>query len=220
MLCSLRCGKGAYDLCRRASHNRVWRHVASDDGTGCHHGMTAYAHTGQHYGIGTDPYVVGNADGACLDALPVDALRCVYETVVQRCHNHALGQVDMAADIDGAYHGVVQTYACVVAYDDIAHGVVDTAEALDNAAPSKLKATVGWGVHAHAAINLAAAAAVLVEWGQQSDIPAWTGITLVHYDHVKPSLQSRVVIQPDCGGVCVVWRCVLRLSIVGHAVLF
>ena len=93
------------------SHEGVGRHVFGDHGTGGDDAVGTDMDAGQDDGVGTYPYVVADVDGPRLDTLLVDALVAVLKAVVQGRHRDALGQVDVAADGDGADDGVMNADA-------------------------------------------------------------------------------------------------------------
>ena len=56
--------------------------------------------------------------------------------MVERRHRDALCQIDVMTDGDRADDGVMESDAGIVADDDVAHGIVDTAERFHHAVPS------------------------------------------------------------------------------------
>ena len=182
-----------YFLGRDATDNGLWGNVLGDDGTGSNDGVVADVDTREDDGIGSNPYVVANDHGAGADALLVDALGGIVEVVVEGCDSDALCQIDVAADGDGPDDGAMDADAGMVADEDIAHGVVDAAEGLDDATLAEAELSVGRGVHSHAAVYLGATAAMLVEWCQKADVPTGTCIALVHDEVVEELLEFRTV---------------------------
>jgi hypothetical protein len=182
--------------CRHSAHYGLAWYIFCNDGTCRYDSMAADGNAGQYDGIGTNPYVVANDDGAGAYPLLVYTAHSVLKVMVQRRHRDALCQVDVVTYADGTNDGAVDADARMVANGDIAHGIVDAAERLNDAAPAQPETAVGWRVHAYAVVYLRAAAAMLVEWGQQPDVPAGTGVALVHDEVVKPSFQLWRVAQP------------------------
>ena len=149
--------------------------------------MTANGDTRQDDRIGTNPYVVANDYGMGADALFIDAFRGVLEVMVQGGHGDALCQIDVVANADGTDNSTMESDAGVVTNGNVANGIVDAAVRLDNATPSQPETTVGWCVHTDAPVYLRPAATMLVEGCQETDIPSWTGVALVHDEVVQES---------------------------------
>lgn len=173
----------------------MWGNVLCHYGSGSYHAVAAYGDSGQYDGVGTYPHIVADDDGARRDALLVDALGGIEELVVQRRDDDALRQIDVAADAHRTDDGVVDADAGVVANGDVTHGIVDAAVRLDDAVATQTEAAIGWGVHSDAGVNLRPASAILVERGQQADVPSRPGVALVHDDEVEPALQLRTAFQ-------------------------
>ena len=142
--------------------------------------MTTNGDARQNDSVGTNPYVVANDDRLRADALFVVALGGILDVVVQGCHRDALCQIDVVANADGTNDGTVYSDARVVANRNIAHGVVDAAVRLDDATLAQPETTIGWRVHASAPIDFRSTATMLVEWCQQTDVPSWSCVALVH----------------------------------------
>jgi hypothetical protein len=87
----------------------------------------------------------------------------------------------------------------MVAYDDVAHSIVDAAERLDNTVIAQRELSVGWGIHPYRTVDDTVLSPVLIEWSQHTDKPPGTRLNLVHYHSVNQSLQPRIAFQvlPD-----------------------
>ena len=112
----------------------------------------------QNDGVGTYPHIVSNDNGIGGNALLVNSFSGFLKVVIECCDGDALCQIDVAADSDRADDGVVYPNAGMVADNDIAHRIVNTAERLHHAVTSQRETAVGRGVHAHGAVDRGRAA--------------------------------------------------------------
>ena len=93
-----------------------------------------------------------------------------------------------------AYDGVVEADARVVAYDDVAHGIVDTREAFYDALPSKLEAVPWHNIHPCRRIDVARPLRWCETRPQHSHPPSWAGECLIDDAPMKDALQCWMVI--------------------------
>ena len=91
----------------------------------------------------------------------------------------------MVADGDWADDGVMQSDSGVVANNDVAYGIVDAAEGFYYAVLTKVEASIGWCVHTDGMVYFRTTSPMLVQWCQQSDVPPWPCVALVHDEIVE-----------------------------------
>jgi hypothetical protein len=90
--------------------------------------VSAYGYSGGDGGVGTNPHVIAYYHRLGAHSLSVYAAGGIGIVVVEGAHYNALCQIHFVADGDGGYQGIVQSYARVVTYDEVAHGIVDATE--------------------------------------------------------------------------------------------
>ena len=116
--------------------------------------MATNGNTRKDNGIGTNPYIVANHYRLGADTLLIDALSGIAEVMIQCRNSDALCKVDMIANADRSDNRTVDADAGMVAYDDIAHRIIDTAERFDDTSLAQPETAIGRCVHAGTPIYL------------------------------------------------------------------
>ena len=115
--------------------------------------------------------------------------------MIEGCHRDALCQIDVASDVYRSDDGTMQANAGITANGDIAHSIVDAAIGFNDTVSSQPEATIGRSVHPDAMVDFRPTTTTLIQRCQQPDIPARTGIALIHDEEIETSLQLRIAFQ-------------------------
>lgn len=124
--------------------------------------MASDIHSRKDHGVGAYPHVVLYSHLFSRDPLFVYSLVRIGEIMIESCHGDALGKVYMVAYRYRADNCAVEAYAAVVAYNHVAHSIVDATERLYDAAIAERETSVWRCVHTHAAVYYGVLASVLV----------------------------------------------------------
>ena len=130
----------------------VW-YIFCYNSTSRYHAVLSDVNTRKDYGISSNPNIIADGNRCCTDTLFVNALFLVFEVVIECCHSNTLCQVDMITYGNRTDNRVMQSNPCIVAYDNIPNGIVDTDKRLNHGIVPKPELAIGWSVHSYRTVD-------------------------------------------------------------------